>query len=252
VTPDDLKAARQYARAYARWRCGGALPLYAHCPPGQTGRGKLDPVYVEETEGRDQKAFWDHYSSCGDLSQGLAYHLGVRKPYVNRAAMPGGWHPGRNLLHFYDPARGSASYPALGEYCAARITLDNPHGTPAIKPGAGYVPAAGDLGFIWSPGQNNAHTFVFGDVLEFGNGSSPADAVALIAETFNFGAGGMTRTEYPGAHCVESKIERRANGLWFGQRKLQFIVPLKRLLADSDGLPAMSGEVIDELERRVP
>jgi hypothetical protein len=78
------------------------------------------------------------------------------------------------------------------------------------------------------------------------------EATALVAETFNYGAGGMTRTEYPGAHCVESKIERRASGLWFGQRKLHYIVPLERLLADSDGLPAMSGEVIDELEARVP
>ena len=245
MTDADLTAARQYTRAYARWRCGGALPLYRGAPAGQTGRGKLDPVYVEETEGRDQKAFWDHYSSCGDLSQGLAYHLGVREPYINRAAMPGGWHPGRNLLHFYDPARGSSSYPALGEYCAA-------HGTPAIAVPAGYVPKAGDIGFIWTPGQNNAHTFVFGNLLAFGNSRAPETAPALVAETFNFGAGGMTRTEYPGAHCVESKIERRANGLWLGQRKLQFIVPLERLLADSDGLPPMSGEVIDELERRVP
>jgi hypothetical protein len=237
---DDLTAARQYARAYARWRCGGNLPLYKGCPPGQTGRGKLDPVYVEETEHRDQKAFWDHYSSCGDLSQGLAWHLGVRAPYVNRATMPGGWHPGRNLLHFYDPARGSASYPALGEYCAK-------HGTPAIKTPADYTPAAGDIGFIWTPGLNNAHTFVFGNEIAPGPSTIP-----LIFETFNYGAGGMTRTEYPGAHCVQSKIERRNGGLWFGQRKLHYVVPLERLLADSSGLPLFAGEVIDEMEGRVP
>jgi hypothetical protein len=236
LTPEDLTAARQYARAYARWRCGG-----------QTGRGKLDPVYVEETEGRDQKAFWDHYSSCGDLSQGLAYHLGVRKPYVNRAAMPGGWHPGRNLLHFYDPARGSASYPALGAYCAE-------HDPPAIHVPADYVPQAGDLGFIWTPGNNNAHTFVFGSVLAFAAnvGNTPATAPSLVVETFNYGAGGMTRTEFPGAHCSEPKIERRSGALWLGQRKLQYVVPLERLLADSDGLPDMSGEAIDEMEGRVP
>jgi hypothetical protein len=250
---DDLTASRRYARAYARWRCGGNLPLYKGCPPGQMGRGKLDPVYVEETEHRDQKAFWDHYSSCGDLSQGLAYHLGVRKPYVNRAAMPGGWHPGRNLLHFYDPARGSASYPALGEYCSH-------HGTPAIKPAADYVPQAGDLGFIWTPGLNNCHTFVFGDVLSFASVGTKVhgidEAPALVVETFNYGAGGMTRTEYPGAHCVQSTAERRATGgllgLWFGKRRLMYVVPLERLLADSECLPPMSGEVIEELEGRVP
>ncbi len=232
---DLLAAARQYARAYARWRCGGALALYPGAPAGQTGRGKLDPVYVEETEGRDQKAFWTHYSSCGDLSQGLAWHMGVRKPYVNRATMPGGWHPGRNLMHFYDAARGSASFPALGEYAAK-------HGTPAVKPAADYVPLAGDLGFIWTPGLNNAHTFVFGDLL--GNGS--------LVETFNYGAGGMTRTEFPGAHCAVSTITRRNGALWFGQRKLQYVVPLARLLADSSGLPDLSGEALDALEGRVP
>lgn len=245
---DDLTAARAYVRAYARWRCGGALPLYKGCPPGQTGRGKLDPVYVEETQGRDQRTFWDRYSSCGDLSQGVAAHLGVRTPYVNRADAHGkGWIPGRNLLHFYQdaPSARLVGHHALADYVQA-------HGTPAIVPPAGYVPKAGDLGFIWTPGQNNAHTFVFGNLLAFGNASVPETAPALVAETFNFGAGGMTRTEYPGAHCVESKIERRANGLWFATRKLQFIVPLERLLADSDGLPDMSGEAIDELEARVP
>ena len=240
MTPADLLAARQYARAYARWRCGGALPLYKGAPAGQTGRGKLDPVYVEETEHRDQKAFWDHYSSCGDLSQGLAWHLGVRTPYVNRAAMPGGWHPGRNLLHFYMGANAGrdAGFHLLADYVLA-------HGSPATHAAADYVPAAGDIGFIWSPGMNNAHTFVFGNVLSL-------FADALVAETFNYGAGGMTRTEYPGAHCSDSKIERRSGGLWLGQRKLQYVVPLERLLADSSGLPAMSGEVIDEMEARVP
>lgn len=255
-TETDLQASRRYARAYARWRCGGALPLYKGCPPGQTGRGKLDPVYVEETQGRDMKAFWDHYSSCGDLSQGLAAHLGVRKPYVNRADGYGkGWIPGRNLLHFYDGANplnmvsvyAERSWPAFAAYVKA-------HGSPAIVPPAGYVPAAGDLGFVWTPGQNNAHTFVFGHTISFAEheGDTIATAPALVAETFNYGAGGMTRTEYPGANCRESKIERRANGLWLGQRKLQYIVPLERLLADSAGLPSMSGEEIEEMERRVP
>lgn len=246
---DDLTAARRYARAYARWRCGGALPLYKGCPPGQTGRGKLDPVYVEETEGRDVKQFWEHYSSCGDLSQGFVHHMGVRLPYVNRKAHKG-WISGRNLLHFYDSYTwpgASTAYPSQYVYAMA-------HGTPAIKPPADYVPACGDLGFIWTPGQNNAHTFMFGDVLSFAAnpGNSIATAPALVVETFNYGAGGMTRTEYPGAHCSDSHVERRNGGLWLGQRKLNYIVPLTRVLADSQALPNMSGEVIDELEARVP
>jgi hypothetical protein len=243
---DDLTASRKYVRAYARWRCGGNLPLYKGCPPGQTGRGKLDPVYVEETQGRDDRRWWERYSSCGDLSQGVAAHLGVHKPYVNRAGADGkGWIPGRNLLHFYDQRPNARLYPALAEYVRE-------HGAPAIVPPAGYVPKAGDLGFVWTPGQNNAHTFVFGHLLAFGNSREPETAPALHAETLDYGAGGMTRTEYPGAKCNVRKIERRASGLWFDQKRLHYIVPLERLLADSGGLPAMSGEVIDELEARVP
>lgn len=206
--------------------------MYKGCPPGQMGRGKLDPVYVEETEGRDVKAFWDHYSSCGDLSQGFVWHMGVRAPYVNRKAYQG-WRAGRNLIDFYDTG-DPTSRPALHEYVKA-------HGTPAIKPPADYVPACGDLGFIWTPGLNNAHTFMFGNLL------APDHF-----ETFNYGAGGMTRTEYPGAHCSDSHVERRNGGLWLGTRKLQFVVPLERVLADSTQLPDMSGEVLDELEARVP
>lgn len=236
---DDFAAARRYARAYARWRCGGNLPLYKGCPPGQTGRGKLDPVYVECTEGRDEKAFWSHFSSCGCLPQSFVWHMGVRAPYVNRSTMPGGWLPGRNLLHFYDGSigRGIASpnqYPALHEYVKQ-------HGPPAIKAPADYVPSCGDIGFIWTPGANNAHTFMFGDMTD-------ADHV----ENFSYGAGGMTQTEFPGAHVVNSKIDRRNGGIWFGQRKLQYIVPLTRVIADSSGLPDMSGESLDEMESRVP
>jgi hypothetical protein len=243
VTPEDLAAYRRYARAYCRWRCGGALPLYKGCPPGQTGRGKLDPVYVEETEGRDDKRWWDKYSSCGDLSQGLAWHLGVRKPYVNRATMRAKWIPGRNLLHFYDGRSGYGiaapnTFPALHAYVKE-------HGPPAIKTPEDYRPLAGDIGFIWSPGLNNAHTFVFGTELQ-------RDGDVCLVETFNYGAGGMTRTEYPGGHVVKSTLDKRSTGLWLGKRKLQFVAPLSRLLADSEALPFIPGEVVTEMEERVP
>lgn len=221
---DDLTAARRYLRARARWLCGGVA-----------GRGKLDPVYVTTTEGRDLKQFWDHYSSCGDLVQALAFHMGVRTPYVNRTEHTG-WIPGRNLLHFYDTAQVGGSFPFLHDYVKA-------HGAPARAPASDYEPSAGDFGFIWSPGQNNAHTFVFGDRIDAGH-----------VETFNYGAGGMTRTEFPGAHCAASSVERRNGGLWLGQRKLQFVLEVPRLLADANPalLPQVSGDVIDDLEERVP
>jgi hypothetical protein len=231
VTPADLEAARRYARAYCRWRCGGA-----------SGRGKLDPIYVEETQGRDDRRWWDKYSSCGDLAQGYAYHMGVRKPYINRAEMPGGWISGRNLLHFYDGRQGvgiasPTAFPALHAYVKE-------HGPPAVKPAADYTPAAGDIAFVWTPGLDDAHTFVWGDPTPDG------------FESFDYGAGGMSRSEFPGAKCNVKQITQKGGGLWVTKgartKKLQYVVPIARLCADSDGLPCMPGEVIEELERRTP
>ncbi len=207
MDPSDVTAARRYIRALARFWCGGVK-----------GRSKLDPVYVSVTEGRDGPgpAQWVHYSSCGDLSEAVAFHMGVRKPWINRAEHEG-WTPGVNLTRFYDS-----------------------HG-PAVSPSLVYEPRAGDIGFVWLTG-NDAHTFVFGDQLDSGH-----------IETFNYGAGGMSASGALGAHQATSAIRSDGGLIHIGSRILHKILPVPLLLAQCDPalLPNMAGEVIDELEARV-
>lgn len=226
----QLQQARRYIRAWCRWACGGSK-----------GRGKLDPVYVKITEGRDPKRGWAGFSSCGELSQALVQHMGVRLPFVNRAPH---WRPGRNLLDFYDKAHVPSA--------------------PAIRPPRDYVPSCGDVGFIWRTGFD-AHTFVFGDWV------SPSQI-----ETFNYGAGGMSPTEFPGAKQSLSELRQRhisAKGaatfhpyrtepaagarvesqIYLGSRILEkvLVVPTLLEILDSDYMPEMTPETILALEALV-
>lgn len=203
----DVTAARRYMRALARFWCGGTK-----------GRSKLDPVYVGVTEGRDGPGpeQWRHYSSCGDLSEAMAFHMGVRKPWISRREYQG-WQAGVNLTRFYDE-----------------------HG-PAVTPSTAYTPQAGDIGFIWLTG-NDAHTFIFGDALDPGH-----------IETFNYGAGGMNPSGALGAHQAASELHSDAGLIHIGSRILHKVLPVPLLLAQCDAtlLPNMAGEIIDELEARI-
>lgn len=239
--------ARRYIRAYARWLVNG----YA-------GRGKLDSVYMGVTERRDGPGpkQWAHYSSCGDLSQEIVYHMGVRQPFVNRSAYLG-WRSGTMLSDFYTSTKST---------------------TPAEEPALGFIPGAGDIGFIWSDSGKDAHTLTFGDSTGYTSGG-----VALKIETFNYGAGGMSPTEFPGAKQVDAGMNERHSepirdhpgryqrtlrpigtspiegahvepGLWLGQRKLRYVLTVPRLLSlvDFDAMPAMTEEIVIGLEARVP
>lgn len=190
-------------RARARFLCGG-----------YRGRSKLDPVYVEVTEGRDSKAMWAKYSSCGDLSQEMAFHMGVRELWINRAQYLG-WRPGQNLTAFYS-ASGPAKSPPLG-----------------------YLPEPGDLGFIWRTGFD-AHTFVFGDPLPGG-----------LIETFNYGAGGMQAIHYPGARMDRSTLRAEGGKLHVGARTLHMVCTVPQLLERCGVLPEITNDTISELEARV-
>ncbi len=196
--------ARRYIRAMARFWCGGVK-----------GRSKLDPVYVQVTEGRDVKAQWAHYSSCGDLSQAICQHMGAEGVWINRASAHG-WAPGKNLIDFYGQ-----------------------HG-PAESTPVGYLPEPGDIGFIWLTG-NDAHTFVFGDMQDGGH-----------AETFNYGAGGMSTSEL-GAHQSSSLLSTLDGQLRIGARVLHKVLTVPTLLSltDVDRLPPMSGDIVAEIEGRI-
>lgn len=199
--------ARRYMRAQARFWCGGTK-----------GRGKLDPIYVQVTQGRDPEKNWHGWSSCGELPQALVEHMGCDLPFVNRAPH---WRDGRNLLDFYD--------------------VKHVPSAPAVPPAVDYQPGAGDIGFIWLTGTD-AHTFVFGDMLDDGH-----------VETFNYGAGGMQAVEFPGCHQSASKYERHGAQIYVGTRILHEVLTVPRLLSliATAKLPPMSGDIVAELEGRI-
>lgn len=199
----QLAQARRYMRALARFWCGGSR-----------GRSKLDPTYVEVTEGRDTKTVWNRYSSCGDLSQALAFHMGAREAWVNRKEYLG-WRPGQNLTAFYGK------------------------GGPARSPSLGYLPEAGDIGFIWLTGFD-AHTFVFGDPLPGG-----------LIETFNYGAGGMQAVHFPGARMSHSPLRADGGKLHVGAKVLHEVCTVPQLLERCGTLPDISNDATAELESRV-
>lgn len=221
IAPTDLPAARQYARALARWACGG-----------KAGRGKLDPVYVDVTQGRDYRANWAHYSSCGDLLHWLAWEFGVREEWVNRDDTASGRH-----WTFGTPANG-------GRDNISTLQGRKGHPGPAIVTPGGYLPEAGDFLLCWHDDGSGVHVRVAGN------------ATDGVLETFDFGAGGMSNSERPGAACNHLRLVTNGGKLLLetlpdASKRVQKVVPLSVLIAQSDALPSMTGEEIDELEARV-
>jgi len=214
MTPDYLIAARRYARALARWACGG-----------NDGRGKLDPVYVEVTQGRDFKGNWEHYSSCGDLLHWHAEMMGVDEPWINRDGHGRRWE--------FIGDRGN-----IGK-------LQAPHG-PAIATPVGYLPEPGDYLMCWNTGNGDVHVRIAGNTL---NG---------VLETFDYGAGGMTNTEKPGASCGSVKLVTNGGHLDFKSlrsgavKRCQKVIPLPVIIGLSKKMPQLTGEDIEEMEHRVP
>lgn len=174
----DLPEARRYARALARFACGG-----------RAGRGKLDPVYVDITQGRDYRANWTHYSSCGDLLHWLAWQFGVRSEWVNRDDTETGhkWtfgtehNGGRDNISTLQGRKGFAG--------------------PAIVTPHDYLPEPGDFLLCWHDDQTGVHVRVAGNTDEHG-----------VVETFDYGAGGMQAVEHPGASCNHLKLVHRTDG----------------------------------------
>lgn len=217
MTPDYLKAARDYARARARFLCGGAK-----------GRGKLETTYVAVTQGRDTKPNWKHYSSCGDLLHHLAVEMGVpiASDWINRDA------------------------PEIGKHWEFMNGRDNigrlQHPGPAFKTPIGYLPEAGDYLLCWHDSGTDVHVRVAGNTT---NG---------LLETFDYGAGGMSDSEFPGATCNHVNISTiggkllLANPISRVTKPVQKIIPLPVLLDLCVNMPSMTGEEIDALEKSVP
>lgn len=216
MTPEDLKAARDYARAKSRYACGGIK-----------GRGKLDPVYVAVTQGRDSKTNWSHYSSCGDQLHWHAVEMGVpvTESWINRD----------------DPATGKKWQFGLHN----NITLLQSPGPARVTP-IGYVPEAGDYLICWHEDGSDVHVRIAGNT----------DTGLL--ETFDYGAGGMSNSEFPGATCNHVKIGTSGAKLILINPKngahtvVQKVIPLPVIISLSKALPQMTGDVIDALEKSVP
>lgn len=217
MTPEDLKSARDYARAKARFACGGSK-----------GRGKLDPVYITVTQGRDSRPNWKHYSSCGDQLHWHAVEMGVpiSTDWINRD----------------DPTIGKRWEFLNGRDNIGKLQRPGPASITPI----GYVPGAGDYLLCWHEDGSDVHVRIAGNT----------DAGVL--ETFDYGAGGMSDFEFPGASCNHVKIGTSGSNLILINPKnglhtvVQKVIPLPVIFSLSPSFPSMTGEEIDALEKSVP
>jgi hypothetical protein len=213
----DMLACRQYARALARYACGG-----------KAGRSKLDPLYVEVTHGRDFRANWEHYSSCGDLLHWHAEQMGVDEKWINRDRT--------------DPPRHWEFLGTRGNIGKLQAPLG-----PAIATPISYLPEAGDYLLCWHDDGEGVHVRIAGNT------------EAGVLETFDYGAGGMTNTEH-GASCNHLKLVTNGGKLFLETlpgvphaiKRVQKVIPLPVIVALAGSrLPSMTGEEIDALEARV-
>lgn len=197
------------------------------------GRSKLDPVYKQVTENRDGPGpeQWEDYSSCGDQSHAILYRLGVRLPFLNRAALKQ-YRVGRNIVNLQRPACPFAGF---------------------ALPASTYRPPAGSLCLVWTNGLD-AHALTI-----LGPGSDEHHI-----RTGNYGATGMKPFSGPGANVADSpwapqlSADKKVNTghlLGTSGRKLHgvitpaSIVPYIDAQIDLSGC-AVTGELVDALGAR--
>lgn len=195
------------------WRIGTASLAKWACGYGK-GRGKLDPVYVEVTEGRDKKGSWAHYSSCADLGHFLAERCGVEEKWVNREhdAVNGPWKPVVNVS------------------CL---------GTPSEPVTVHYLPEPGDIWIMsnhkWPTGDDY-HVCVY-------VGANPEKHGEHI--TANYGAGGMSASEFPGAKLGSHMLATDGAGLIYGAKRVSRVITVPNLVGRSTAKPNFEGPDYD-------
>lgn len=199
-----------------------AVALCEYACGWEKGRAKDEAPYIEVTERRDgpgprQRA---DYSSCGDQAWWLLYRLGLRRPWMNRAAN-GTYNIGMNVA----------------DLTGCPIHVSGPFG-------ADFAPQPGDILEIWnSSTTRDAHVCI---VL-----ATPLDG---HLRTANYGAGGMSPSLAPGSNIAQSPFARAGDGWLVGnsRRKIQRVIPLSAVVpllteqADLTGA-RVSGELIDAL-----
>lgn len=218
--------------AFDEWACNGT-----------SGRAKTDPVYQLIVEGRDVPATYAGYSSCGDRAHAKFWRFGCRLPFVNREERnpghPHDWHVGANIIYLHDILKG-----------APCMQKKDANGHPyAVRPDADWVPEPGDELLIWND-PNHAHCLSI----------TAYDSVSHKARTANYGAGGMSKSAFPGAKIgVASLVYSAHDGWLYGDShttRVQRVTKLAALVAtltekpNFDGIPwsdTWTGECADEL-----
>jgi hypothetical protein len=201
----------------ARWACGyGSI-------------GKLEPIYIEVTEGRDGPSAWKRYSSCADLAHFIAKRCGVRQTWVNRTDddFAGDWVSGLNVSKLVKPS---------------------------VEPGPDYEAGLGDIWIVsntWPQGRD-AHVCVC-----LGPDPEQPDEIS----TANYGAAGLQNLESPGGKIASHRLRRDAGGWRYGQKQLVRVLDVPNLVARVSVKPDFSGperwsaewtgEVKDALEASV-
>jgi hypothetical protein len=191
------------------WRIGIAELAKWACGYGK-GRGKLDPVYVQWTEGRDRKQDWKFYSSCADLGHGIAERVGVEERWVNREHddVGGPWEPVKNVGKL-----GIPSEPVTGSYIA----------------GLGDIWILSN--FPWPRGGDH-HVCVY---------LGPNPDVHGEHLTANYGAGGLSKSEFPGAKISSKVLATDGAGLIYGSKRVCRVVTVPNLVARATRKPDFSG-----------
>lgn len=185
------------------------------------GYDKLQPIYVQTTEGRDGPGPHEreNYSSCADQLHRILELVGVRGPQINR---------GKN--HVYGAAQMSKLQPPTAPYAAI------PPASPV------YRPPIGSLCLIWTTGFD-AHALVV-----LGPGSDDNHIL-----TGNYGAGGMSAAIAPGTSIADSPCvwDEKKKALLIGgsHRALHTVITPKAIVpyidAQIDLTGVSGGGVID-------
>jgi hypothetical protein len=179
---------RDHAARWLRWACG----------PG-SGYAESHVIYQRVTEGRDKPPWPNKYSSCGDLAHGLYEQLGVRLPWVNRAALKQ-YRERKNIsLLAYSPL--------------------------ARDPRPGERFEAGDVLIVW-------------DIVTGPGATSDAHAIAVLDEFPEQGCILTAEYGQPGGAIRTSGIERDKDGTRIRGRTVRRVLSLESVLeaAEDAGL----------------
>ncbi len=211
------------------WRLGICELARWACGAPELTIGKLHPRYREIVENRDQKQDWKYYSSCGDLAFWIAKRCGVREAWVNRDDdnVHGPWELAKNV---------------------AKLAIAS------TAPRADYKPGLGDIWILsntWPAGTDSHVCACLGP-----NPEKPGEYLSA-----NYGAGGLSPVEFPGAKVASHALADPGGRLRYHGKLIAEVLEVPDLVARVSAKPDFSGpawsstwtgEVRDALEASAP